>query len=178
VPLIRSSVPDAAFCMSFPTIVRAFPGDVLEALATRQTHVPYRRSRLTHMLQDSLGPQRAAQLLLQLALHCPGLLRIVLIRYMWPVVPTVPQVGTQRWPCWCAYRPTRPTRRRLFMHSSSAVAQATSHEERPSATPSPWWAQGPDSAAAPQLSSCGIGCSSVLILSAQRRISPLYIFRN
>ena len=30
-------------------------GDVIQALRARQTHVPFRNSRLTYLLQDSLG---------------------------------------------------------------------------------------------------------------------------
>lgn len=40
--------------------------DVLGALSQRRTHVPYRNSKLTHLLQDSIGKQ--------LPQACPGAL--------------------------------------------------------------------------------------------------------
>lgn len=42
-------------------------GDVISALAQKSSHVPYRNSKLTHVLQDSLGINTNTRLLFSLS---------------------------------------------------------------------------------------------------------------
>lgn len=42
-------------------------GDVIQALKTKQAHVPYRNSKLTYLLQDSLGGNSKVMMMVQVA---------------------------------------------------------------------------------------------------------------
>jgi kinesin family protein C2/C3 len=42
-------------------------GDVIAARASKASHVPYRESKLTHLLQDSLGGESKTLMLLQIS---------------------------------------------------------------------------------------------------------------
>lgn len=43
-------------------------GDVIQALRARQTHIPFRNSRLTYLLQDSLGKGSKTVMVVQVRL--------------------------------------------------------------------------------------------------------------
>lgn len=43
-------------------------GDVIQALRARQTHIPFRNSRLTYLLQDSLGKGSKTVMVVQVGL--------------------------------------------------------------------------------------------------------------
>lgn len=44
-------------------------GDVIQALRARQTHIPFRNSRLTYLLQDSLGKGSKTVMVVQVRLR-------------------------------------------------------------------------------------------------------------
>lgn len=46
-------------------------GDVIQALRARQTHIPFRNSRLTYLLQDSLGKGSKTVMVVQVRRFLP-----------------------------------------------------------------------------------------------------------
>lgn len=46
-------------------------GDVIQALRGNQTHIPFRNSRLTYLLQDSLGKGNKTAMVVQVCVNSP-----------------------------------------------------------------------------------------------------------
>lgn len=57
-------------------------GDVIQALRARQTHIPFRNSRLTYLLQDSLGKGSKTVMVVQVRLMLQILLQTSSLRSM------------------------------------------------------------------------------------------------